>query len=60
MEEVLTFCCPSCLQHTSATVSLAHPHQRMVEDCQNCCAPVELDVEVRDGEIVRFDYRSAN
>jgi hypothetical protein len=60
MEEVLTFCCPSCLQHSSLTVSLVHSHQHMVEDCQNCCEPIELDVEIRNGEVVRFDYRSAN
>jgi hypothetical protein len=32
----------------------------MVEDCQNCCEPVEIEVDVRDGEVVRFDYRAAN
>ena len=60
MEEVLTFCCPSCLQHSAVTVSLVHPRQRMVEDCQNCCEPVEIEVEIRDGEVVRFDYKNAN
>ena len=62
VEEVITFCCPSCLGHTAVSVSLVHAHQRMVEDCQNCCEPIELDVDVdvEDGTVVRFDYRNAN
>lgn len=60
MEEVVTFCCPSCLQHSALTVSLVDTRQRLVEDCQNCCEPIEFDIEVRDGVVERFDYRLAN
>lgn len=60
MEEVVTFCCPSCLQHSAVTVSLVHGHQRMVEDCQNCCVPIEFDVDIQNGEVVRLDYRDAS
>lgn len=60
MEEVLTFCCPSCLQHSAVTVSLLERRQRLIEDCQNCCEPIEIEIDVRDGAIVRFDYRLAN
>ena len=60
MEEVYTICCPSCLQHTAVTISRLHAHQRMVEDCQNCCVPIELDVRVEGGEVEHVDYRLAN
>jgi len=60
MEEILTFCCPSCLQHSAVTVSATDGRQRFVEDCQNCCEPIEFDVRLRDGEIESFDYRLAN
>jgi len=60
MEEVVTFCCPSCLEHSAVSVSLTRGRQRFVEDCQNCCEPIEFDVETADGEVARFDYRLAN
>lgn len=60
LEEVLTFGCPACLQHSAVTVSLVSGRQQMVEDCQNCCEPIELELTIRDGEILRFDYRLAN
>ncbi|TDI36047.1 MAG: CPXCG motif-containing cysteine-rich protein [Acidobacteria bacterium] len=60
MEEVVTFCCPSCLQHSALTVSLVRGRQSLVEDCQNCCAPIDFEIEVRDGEITRFEYSPGN
>lgn len=60
MEEVVTICCPSCLQHTALTIELVPGRHRLVEDCQNCCEPIELEAEVRAGEVVRLDYRLAN
>jgi transcription elongation factor Elf1 len=60
VEEVITFCCPSCLEHSAVSVSLTRGRQRFVEDCQNCCEPIEFDVETENGEVARFDYRLAN
>ncbi len=60
MEEVVTFCCPSCLQDSALTVSLARGRQSLVEDCQNCCAPIDFEIEVRNGEITRLEYRLGN
>jgi hypothetical protein len=39
---------------------LTRGRQRFVEDCQNCCEPIEFDVETEGGEVARFDYRLAN
>ena len=60
VEEVVTFCCPSCVKHSAVSVSLTRRRQRFVEDCQNCCEPIEFDVETEDGAVARFDYRLAN
>jgi transcription elongation factor Elf1 len=60
MEDTVEFCCPACLQHSAVTIDLTMGRQRFVEDCQNCCEPVEFDVEAREGELTRFDYRLAN
>lgn len=60
MEEVVTFCCPACLQHSAVSISTERGRQHFVEDCQNCCEPIEFHVEVRDFEVERFDYRLAN
>jgi transcription elongation factor Elf1 len=62
MEDTVEFCCPSCLQHSAVGVSLSHKRQRFVEDCQNCCEPIEfeVDVDVGNAAVTRFDYRLAN
>ncbi len=54
------FCCPACLQHSAVSISTERGRQHFVEDCQNCCEPIEFHVEVRDFEVERFDYRLAN
>ena len=60
MEEVVTFCCPSCLSDSAVSVTLSDRKQRFVEDCQNCCEPIEFDVEIEEGAVARFDYRLAS
>ena len=60
MDDVVTFCCPSCLSESAISIALNHRRQRFVEDCQNCCEPIEFDVEIEEGAVARFDYRLAS
>ena len=55
MQEEHYFTCPFCGETISMLVDLSVPAQRYVEDCEVCCQPIELDVQVDDAVLVRFD-----
>jgi hypothetical protein len=50
MEEIAAFCRTSRLSSSAVSVSLTRGRQRFVEDCQNCCEPIEFDVETGGGK----------
>ena len=55
-----TIGCPYCGESISILVDDTLPEQRYVEDCQVCCRPIELDVEVAPDGDVRVDARSGD
>ncbi len=47
MELEGTFFCPYCLQLNTILVDVsAGAHQEIIEDCQVCCRPAQLRIEV--------------
>lgn len=48
------FTCPYCFEQVSVLVDPSVPSQHYVEDCEVCCNPIALDIEIRDGEITQF------
>ncbi len=47
MEIEGTFLCPYCLQINTILVDIsAGNHQELIEDCEICCRPVMLSIEV--------------
>jgi hypothetical protein len=55
-----TIGCPYCGESISILVDDTLPEQRYVEDCQVCCRPIELDVEVAPNGDVTVDARSGD
>ncbi len=47
LEEVDLYC-PYCGETICVLVDCSEPRQRYVEDCQVCCSPMLLSVEVDD------------
>lgn len=44
--------CPYCGEHISILVDDSEPEQHYIEDCQVCCRPIELRVQVAfDGSV---------
>jgi hypothetical protein len=42
-----SFICPYCLQNNTILVDVTEgKHQELIEDCQVCCRPVNLTIEV--------------
>ncbi len=47
MEIEGTFLCPYCLQINTVLVDIsAGRHQELIEDCEICCRPVRLNIDV--------------
>jgi len=49
--------CPYCGETFDVRVDPAEEGQSLVQDCQVCCKPVQLSVDVEDGEISIFASR---
>lgn len=42
-EEEYFFICPHCWREVSVLVDILVPHQRYIEDCENCCNPIQIE-----------------
>ena len=50
--------CPYCGEDFEVRVDPSEEGQSMIQDCQVCCKPVQVAVEVEEGEVEVFAYRS--
>lgn len=48
------FTCPYCWEEISMLVDPSEEEQVYVEDCEVCCRPIQILVEIRKGEIEHF------
>ncbi len=64
MPEALIFThvtCPYCFSKSETTVDASAGSQVYYEDCQVCCAPMELSIHLNDdGELERIRVRRGN
>ncbi|MFH1723953.1 MAG: CPXCG motif-containing cysteine-rich protein [Elusimicrobiota bacterium] len=49
--------CPHCGEEFEVRVDPAEEDQEMIQDCQVCCKPIQMAVEVEDGEVTVSAYR---
>ena len=55
------FLCPYCGQKNSLSIDLsAGGRQNFVVDCEVCCAPIAIDLQIRGGEILSLYARREN
>ncbi len=53
--------CPYCYSEFTTEVDVTAGSQDYYEDCQVCCNPIELYIEIdEDGEITRIDVQPGN
>ena len=61
LEHDENFACPYCGQDNMLMVdTTGGSEQRLVVDCEVCCAPIVVRVKVRGGEIMGIDVRKEN
>ncbi|MGY5850785.1 CPXCG motif-containing cysteine-rich protein [Salegentibacter sp. F14] len=49
------FQCPFCWQEISVLLDPSVTHQNYIEDCENCCNPIEIKVEFSGNELQNFE-----
>lgn len=52
------FQCPHCFEEISMLVDPSVRRQEYIEDCEVCCNPIQIQVEMEEGEIVYFEANS--
>ena len=57
MEEYY-FQCPHCWESISMLIDLSQRDQHYVEDCEVCCNPLQISVQIEEQSIVYFEVAS--
>lgn len=57
MEEYF-FQCPYCWESISMLIDRSISNQSYIEDCEICCNPIQLTIQIQDHEIVGFQAES--
>ncbi|WP_408031448.1 CPXCG motif-containing cysteine-rich protein [Tenacibaculum xiamenense] len=48
------FQCPYCWQQISMLIDSSIEHQSYIEDCENCCNPMQINASFINSELVTF------
>jgi len=49
------FQCPYCWEEISVLLDPSVSRQTYIEDCENCCNPIEITVAFEDGELTFYE-----
>ncbi len=52
------FQCPYCWEEISVLLDPSVSRQTYIEDCENCCNPIEFRVEFHENELQLFEVNS--
>lgn len=58
-EEETFFQCPYCFEQVSMIFETQYGKQTYIEDCEVCCAPIEVMFEFREGELINLEIKRA-
>lgn len=53
------FTCPYCWQEISFVLDMTEGRQEYVEDCEVCCNPIAVKLEIIEGEVSSFEAEKA-
>jgi hypothetical protein len=58
LEQYENFFCPYCGETNELLVDISGgPHQEFVVDCEVCCAPIAVRLQIRGEDIIAIDVR---
>lgn len=49
------FQCPYCWETISMLIDESQNRQKYIEDCEVCCNPIQLQIEIQDQVITMFE-----
>jgi len=52
------FQCPYCWDTISMLIDMSQRQQSYIEDCEVCCNPIEINVQIEAQDIVMFEAHS--
>lgn len=52
------FQCPHCWEEISMLIDTSISNQNYIEDCEICCNPIQLNINIENNEIVEFQVES--
>lgn len=55
MMEEYFFQCPHCWEEISMLIDTSVVAQNYIEDCEVCCNPIQLNIQIEEGEIISFN-----
>ena len=61
IENELEYLCPYCGEKLFLEVDLSGgPRQQFIQDCEVCCHPVKIRLELKEGEVSSFSAESSD
>ncbi|HLS31941.1 MAG TPA: CPXCG motif-containing cysteine-rich protein [Flavobacteriaceae bacterium] len=54
------FNCPYCWQEISVLIDTSIDEQHYIEDCENCCNPIEINLKIRNKQLVNFSIQKSH
>lgn len=54
------FNCPYCWREISILIDTSIDKQHYIEDCENCCNPIEIDIQIEEKQLIRFSTQKAD
>lgn len=55
IEQDYSFACPHCGDAMSARIdATGGKRQSFIQDCETCCRPIQITVEIEGGEVTSF------
>lgn len=61
LEQFENFSCPYCGETNELLIDLSGgAHQEFVVDCEVCCAPILIRLQIRGGEVTALDVEREN
>jgi len=61
LEQYENFLCPYCGKTNGLLVDLSGgPHQEFVVDCEVCCAPIVVRLQIRGEDIIALEVQKEN
>ncbi|WP_029033181.1 CPXCG motif-containing cysteine-rich protein [Salinimicrobium terrae] len=52
------FQCPYCWESISMLLDPSRKEQNYIEDCENCCNPIELSISFEKAELISFNAKN--